>query len=163
MVIMLQEPFVSGDGSFSVITKVTSLGFGRPTVSISQANTNVALLTESLGVGSVYPANATKAQFVVADLQVLSNLNIPFFSTLGSSLWFFFAFLKWREIISYKLALKRNNILKANTPNELYITNIKAIWEDDTILFKSDLSLEASRFNLKIQNMYCKENHFTFS
>ena len=73
------------------------------------------------------------ARFVVADKKVLTEVIIPLIEKTPvyglQSITFFFN----KNIIKYSLKIKNNKTFKLKNPKEIYISNVKNIWKDQTI------------------------------
>lgn len=146
----------TGDGSFSVVTKPNSThsGFGQTSFNISQKQTNRLLLEaicKFFGVGKVFSDDKSNmSSFIVSDKLILNNIIIPFFDKYPVYGLHSISFLKWKTIILYSLKLRNDKVFKLNHFKDLYITNVRNIWSDNSIQFYEDFSLDSKQFNNKI-------------
>lgn len=150
--------FVTGDGSFSVVTGPNSFhnGFGQTVFLITQHINNKLLLEHIMNYFNVGYLGSTitrpeEINYRVSRKEDLIKFIIPFFenySTLGIHS---ISFYKWKNIINCihenKLNIKGKNRKIYN--NTILIPNIRSYWLNNDIYFlNNDLSLNKSKLNL---------------
>lgn len=95
------------------------------------------------------------AQFVVGDKKVLDEVIIPFINKHPVYGLHSITDLKWKYIIQYSLMSRVNKEFKlTHNHSEFYMSNVKTIWEDKTILLKTDLTLETQDFYEKVLKLF---------
>lgn len=148
---------VSGDGSFSVVTGPTSLhrGFGRTVLVITQHTNNLKLLQAIIsyfGVGHIgkVASRPNLANLVITDKDVLVSKIIPFFNEHPVYGLHSISFLKWRYIVKLSISYRSNKALKSKVTTDLYMSQVRTIWEDSSALLYNDLSIYSKELDLKM-------------
>lgn len=145
--------FVSGDGSFSVVTGPESFhkGFGTTVFLITQ-HINNRLLIEAImkyfDVGSLSVIDSRKdvINYRVTNKEHLTKVIIPFFEEYPVYGLHAVTFFKWKNIIKYLTDKKQDVNQKAKV-----ISNVRAYWleKESTSIF-NDLRLNYDVLNKKI-------------
>nr|YP_010846146.1 LAGLIDADG homing endonuclease [Cyathus stercoreus]WEV87333.1 LAGLIDADG homing endonuclease [Cyathus stercoreus] len=157
--------FVTGDGSFSLVTKPKSFhdGFGQSVLSIYQY-TNSRLLLEALAKQfknqaklSILDDTPDYAAIKISNKQALNEEIIPFFDKAPVYGKRAVTFLKWKLIIRYLLSLRVNGSIRRTMDKELIINNIREVWHDKSHLLNTDLSFNKEKLEEQIKSkLYVK-------
>ena len=149
--------FVSGDGSFSVVTGPNSFhtGFGQTVFLISQHIHNKLLLENimkqfNVGYLGSSVTRPEEISYRVTSKKDLVKVIIPFFENYPTLGVHSISYFKWKSIIEYILESK--DLYKGKdkkTFNTVLIPKIKSYWlNNDTYLINSDLSIDKERLKL---------------
>lgn len=138
--------FVSGDGSFSVVTgpKTFHTGFGTTVFLITQHIHNKLLIEAILkyfGVGylSVIDSRKDVINYRVADKKDLIKVIIPFFEKYPVYGLHAVSFYKWKHIVEYLTDSNKNVTEKTEI-----VSNVRDYWlEENTAAIFTDLSLNS--------------------
>jgi len=150
--------FVSGDGSFSVVTGPNSFhtGFGQTVFLISQHIDNKLLIEHimkyfKIGYLGFSKTRPNEINYRVARKEDLIKIIIPFFETYHPLGVHSISFYKFKNIINYILESKK--VVSGNDRklynNTILIPKIKSYWLNDNIYFlNNDLSLNKEKLDL---------------
>lgn len=156
--------FVTGDGSFSVVTGPETFhnGFGTTMFLITQHTNNRPLIEAIMnffGVGqlSIINSRPDVVNYTITNKDELSRVIIPFFEEYPVYGLHAVSFYKWTNIIKYfkdkkDIISKRGKDSEITTRKLEVISNIRSYWleRDSTSIF-SDLSLNFETLNSNLK------------
>jgi len=150
--------FVSGDGSFSVVTGPKSFhnGFGQTVFLITQHINNKLLLENIMkhfNVGHLYEnkTRTNELNYRVSKKEDLIKIIIPFFELYPPLGVHSISFFKWKSIIEFLVKSKIKGKDRKVFNDTILIPIIRSYWHKDTYdVLKNDLSLNKDKLELRI-------------
>ncbi len=149
--------FVSGDGTFSLVTGPESFhkGFGRTILGITQHVNNKLLLEAilnyfSIGTVTSLTSKPNENTYVVSNKEDLNKKIIPFFEKYPLYGLHSISFLKWKYVVKYLLKIREDKNIFKRQDKQIILSNVRTIWLDKSTLLYNDLSINSEEILKKI-------------